>query len=76
MTACRCERCCPEDPAPTYTRSFLIECLARDVAALPSLEERRAWLGRWEHNHGPDVTRQLKEQMRALWDAFGGRRAD
>lgn len=34
--ACRCESCCPDDPAPTYTRQWLIACLAREIAAMPS----------------------------------------
>jgi hypothetical protein len=67
MTTCRCERCCPDDPAPTYTRAFLIERLARDVAALPTLEERRAWLDRWYHRHGADSTRRLKDAVRRVW---------
>lgn len=42
--ACRCEQCCPENPAPTYTEAFRHECEARYVARLPSNDQRRDYL--------------------------------
>lgn len=67
MTSCRCEKCCPADPAPTYTAGFKLECLARAVLDLPTLEARRAWLAAWKAKHGTDSTIRLKDEMQRLW---------
>jgi hypothetical protein len=67
VSACRCERCCPNDPGPTYTRAYLIACLAREIAALPSLTQRRARVEGWEKRHGKSAGAQLKEAVRAVW---------
>jgi len=67
MPACRCERCCPADLAPTYTEAYRLECQARSVAALPSLEARRASLDRWYQRHGKDSTERLKDAIERVW---------
>lgn len=67
MTHCRCDRCCPSDPAPTYTEAFKLDCLARTVLRLPSVEERRAWLDQWSAKHGAASTQRVKDEMRRLW---------
>lgn len=43
------------------------ECEARAIAALPTLAERRAWLGDIERRRGKDAADRLRETMRALW---------
>lgn len=43
------------------------ECEARAIAALPTLAERRAWLGDIERRRGNDADDRLRETMRALW---------
>lgn len=55
MTDCRCESCRPHDPAPMYTRAYMLECLAREIAALPTISERRARIESWEGRQGPEM---------------------
>lgn len=43
------------------------ECEGRAIAALPTLAERRAWLGEIERRRGKDAADRLRETMRALW---------
>jgi hypothetical protein len=69
VTECLCERCRPHDPAPTYTRAFLIECLAREIAALPTISERRARIESWEKRHGQASGERLKAAVRAVFGA-------
>lgn len=71
MTPCRCERCCPDDPAPTYTRAYLIDCLAREIAALPSLTQRRARVDGWEKRHGKSAGAQLKGAVKLAFARRG-----
>lgn len=47
-----CESCRPHDPAPTCTRAYMIECLAREIARLPTIAARRARIARWRQRHG------------------------
>lgn len=71
MTPCRCERCCPENPAPTYMEAYRLECLARAVLDLPTLDARRAWLDDWRAKHGAESTQRIKDEMRRLWNSEG-----
>jgi len=43
------------------------ECEARWILALPSLDERRAWLASLEKRRGKAHVEQLKQTMRQLW---------
>ena len=72
MSACRCERCCPNDPGPTYTRAYLIACLAREIAALPSLTQRRARVEGWEKHNGPAQSERLRDALKREWGARRG----
>ncbi len=45
------------------------ECEARAIAALPTLNERRAWLEAVEKRRGKDAADRLRVTMKALWDA-------
>ena len=74
MTPCRCERCCPDNPAPTYTEAYRLECQARSVAAMPSLEARRAYLDRWYQRHGKDSTERLKDAVARVFEIRKGAR--
>jgi len=60
MSDCRCESCRPHDPAPTYTRAYMLGCLAREIAALPTISERRARIESWEERQGPEMGEVLK----------------
>lgn len=42
------------------------ECLARHVLALPTLDERRAWLADFEHRHGKAEADRLRDKMTEL----------
>ncbi len=65
---CHCEQCRPDDPGPTYTEAFRLECLARQVAALPTLQARRGALDRWGAKHGVDAKVELREALRRVWE--------
>ena len=69
LNACRCERCCPENPRWTDTEAYRLECLARSVLSLPTPEARRAWLDGWYTRHGKASTDALKAEIRRLWEA-------
>lgn len=45
------------------------ECEARAIAALPTLAERRAWLGDIERRRGKPAADALRATMRAIWAA-------
>lgn len=47
------------------------ECEARAIAALPTLEERRAWLDSLEKKRGKEAVDRLRETMKALWEGQG-----
>lgn len=69
MSDCRCEQCRPHDPAPTYTRAYMIECLAREIAALPTISARRERIESWEAKRGAKAGEALKA---AIVRVFGG----
>jgi hypothetical protein len=62
---CLCDRCTP-DPAPTYTRAFLIRCLAEEIAATPGLAARQARLAKWD---GRSIEGELRTAVRAAFEA-------
>lgn len=70
--SCLCESCCPHDPAPTYTRAYLIECLAREIAALPTISERRARIESWEAKRGKESGEALKAAVRRVFEKAPG----
>ena len=45
------------------------ECEARAIAALRTLDERRAWLESVEKRRGKDAADRLRQTMKALWGA-------
>ena len=65
---CPCERCQPDNPDPAYTKAHLITCLAREIAALPSLTERRARIEAWEKRHGEGWGAELKGAVRRAFE--------
>lgn len=65
---CPCPRCQPDNPAPTYTQAHLIACLAREIAALPSLTDRRARIEAWEKRHGAGWGKELKGAVRRAFE--------
>lgn len=48
------------------------ESEARAIAALPTLEERRAWLESLEKKRGKEAVDRLRATMKALWAGRGG----
>lgn len=44
MTACRCESCAPDNPAPTYTQAHRHACEVRHVAGMPTNRDRAVYL--------------------------------
>ena len=51
----------------SYSEEWRHECEARWILALPSLDERRAWLQSLEKRRGQAHVDQLKATMRNLW---------
>jgi hypothetical protein len=68
---CLCEHCTP-NPAPTYTKAFLIRCLAEEIAATKGLAARQARLAKWV---GRAIEGELREAVRAAFEARMGRAA-
>ena len=66
MNHCLCPACTPT-PAPTYTEAFRLACEARYLAALPRLDERRAYLKRVEIRRGAAAKAQLEQAMHEEW---------
>lgn len=53
----------------TTSEEWRHECEARAIAALPSLEQRRAWLRDIEERRGAAAVEQLRATMSAVWAA-------
>lgn len=51
----------------SYSEAWRMECEARWILALPSLDERRAWLQSLEKRRGQAHVDQLKATIRTLW---------
>lgn len=48
-------------------QDLLLHCAAKYVCALSSLEKHRAYLDRYEMEHGKEATDKLKERIKAVW---------
>ncbi len=66
MQVCRCERCCPGDPLPTYTEAYRLACEVRSVLRR-SLEQRREYLQAVEKARGLSGRRVLEAAILAEW---------
>lgn len=66
MSTCRCEMCCPSDPAPTYTRRFMLETLARQLLSQFSPPGRRDFIKKVMARPGGNAraTELLSEMMK------------
>jgi hypothetical protein len=51
----------------SHSEAWRMECEARWILKLPSLDERRAWLQGLEKRRGKTHVDQLKATMRHLW---------
>jgi hypothetical protein len=71
MTACRCEACCPADPALTYTEAHRHQCEARHLATLPKDSQRAAHLDAVEKKAGKAAANALRQ---AVWEIMRGNR--
>lgn len=67
---CPCDQCSP-NPAPTYTRSYLLDCLARDIANTNGgdPEAIKIRLARFGASHDPKTTEMLTMMVRREWTA-------
>lgn len=54
---------------PTDSEHWRHECEARAIAALPTLNERRAWLEGIEQRRGKDAADRLRVTMGQIWAA-------
>ena len=61
---CLCEHCTP-NPAPTYTRAFMVRCLAEEIASTPGLAARQERLAKWE---GRAIEGELKRAVKAAFE--------
>lgn len=68
---CPCDQCQPDNPSPTYTRAYLMDCLASDIAQTDggNPDAIKARLGRFSQHHDPDTTQRLTEAVRRAWQA-------
>jgi hypothetical protein len=55
------------DVAPD-SEEWRAECEARAMAKLPTLAERRAWLGDVERKRGKEAADRLRSLMLTVWD--------
>lgn len=58
MTECHCERCRPNSPKPTYTNTWRVETLARELMRW-TLEERRLYLEKMDQRARPELEAAL-----------------
>lgn len=68
---CPCDACRPNDPAPTYTRAYLLDCLARDIAQTDggNPDAIKTRLARFGKSHDPETTQHLTAAVRRAWSA-------
>lgn len=66
MTACRCEACCPTDPAPTYTEEHRHACEARHLATMAKDSMRAAHLDAVEKKAGKAAANALRMKTWAI----------
>ena len=59
LTGCRCEQC-TDDPAPTWTEAWRLECEARAVLKMPTREARRDYLASIEKLRGAPGRQRLE----------------
>lgn len=62
MAKCRCEVCCPDNPAPTYTEQFRHECEVRAVVAMASNARRRSYLEKVEKRRGAAAADRIRTE--------------
>jgi hypothetical protein len=68
MTECRCPACSPDDPAPTYTREFMRQCLVRTIAGR-SPAAIKAFLAAWaEKRPGDKIRDEIVREYKRLHD--------
>lgn len=48
---------------------WLAECQAKRVLELPSRDDRRTWLEKWEKRHGVPSRKALEARIVAIWEA-------
>lgn len=67
---CYCESCC-ETPRPTYTREYLLNCLARDIAMTDggATDAIKTRLARFAETHDADLAEKLRLAVRREWQA-------
>jgi len=61
---CLCERC-TDNPAPTYTKAYLVRCLAEEIAGTKSLAARQERIAAWD---GRAIEGELKRAVKAAFE--------
>lgn len=62
MAECHCERCQPDSPKKTYSESWRVECLARELMRW-TLDERRTYLEKMD----PRTRQELEAELMRRW---------
>jgi hypothetical protein len=65
---CPCPLCRPDNPAPTYTRAWALECEAREVLAMP-LNDRKQYLVEVAARRGAIEVDALRAEVARQWEA-------
>lgn len=68
---CKCPACQPENPAPTYTRAWALECEARWVLAMP-FNDRAPYLVEIAKKRGEAGREALSAEISRIWKAGRG----
>lgn len=56
----------------TYSREWLLECLARKVAKLDGVDARRTWLAEYEVIHGAAAAGELRRLVAIEFEKLKG----
>lgn len=51
------------------SQEWLAECQAQRVLDMPTREDRREWLDKWEKRHGTPSRKALEARIVAIWEA-------
>lgn len=69
ISRCRCERCDPGDPAPTYTQRYRHHCEVMHIIGLPTRTSRTEYLDAVRQKRGRAAAEQLRQSVVAAWEA-------
>lgn len=67
MNPCKCEMCSPT-PAPTWTRTWMLECLAREMLRRMDVTQRREHIAKLQRERGESAANLLRQALSAEWE--------